>query len=181
MTLIKLKLRKTSEGFFANLTAKSLDVEGYLPPLPPELESSFDIWQSAYRQIDAVRSCIAPEPGLRLTPKSATIYSTGEHTLAVKDQLNKWLNSGDSRWQPIRDSLIAIAHQFEKSGEEIRVVIDAKDINLRRFPWQEWDLFEKYYNQAEIALSVPIECRHDHIYCRLSPIRNRKRNLLSQQ
>ncbi|MCC5666043.1 substrate-binding domain-containing protein [Nostoc sp. CHAB 5784] len=158
MAIIKLKLRRNStDGFLVILTAKNLDeeTEGFLPPLPPNLESSFNEWQSAYRQIEAVRSCVAPAPGLRLTPKSVTIHSHGEHTGAVKDYLNQWLNSGDSRWQPIRDRLIAIAQQLHESNDEIRVIIDAKDIDLRRLPWQAWNLLEEHYPNAEVALSAP--------------------------
>ncbi|MCC5620978.1 substrate-binding domain-containing protein [Nostoc sp. CHAB 5715] len=158
MAIIKLKLRRNSpDGFLVILTAKNLDeeTEGFLPPLPPNLESSFNEWQSAYRQIEAVRSYVAPAPGVRLTPKNVTIHSHGEHTGAVKDYLNQWLNSGDSRWQPIRDRLIAIAQQLHESNDEIRVIIDAKDIDLRRLPWQAWNLLEEHYPNAEVALSVP--------------------------
>ncbi|WP_118161957.1 substrate-binding domain-containing protein [Nostoc sphaeroides] len=158
MAIVKLKLRRNStDGFLVILTAKNLDeeTEGFLPPLPPNLESSFNEWQSAYRQIEAVRSCVAPAPGLRLTPKSVTIHSHGEYTGAVKDYLNQWLNSGDSRWQPIRDRLIAIAQQLNQSNDEIRVIIDAKDIDLRRLPWQAWNLLEEHYPNAEVALSAP--------------------------
>ncbi|MFN6484587.1 MULTISPECIES: substrate-binding domain-containing protein [unclassified Nostoc] len=158
MAIVNLKLRRTSdEGFLVILRAKNLDeeTEGFLPPLLPELESSFNKWQSAYRQIEAVRSCVAPAPGLRLTPKSITIHSHAEHTGAVKDYLNQWLNSGDSKWQPIRDRLIAIAQQLHQSNDEIRVIIDAKDIDLRRLPWQAWNLFEEHYPNAEVALSAP--------------------------
>jgi ABC-type phosphate transport system substrate-binding protein len=154
MAIVKLKLRRSSqEGFLVILTAKNVDeeTEGFLPPLPQNLESSFNEWQSAYRQIEAVRSCAT----FRLTPKSVTIHSSAEYTLAVKDCLNQWLNSGDSRWQPIRDRLIAIAQQLHSSNEEIRVIIDAKDIDLRRLPWQEWNLFEEHYPNAEVALSAP--------------------------
>ncbi|MBG1266799.1 CHAT domain-containing protein [Nostoc sp. WHI] len=154
MPIVKLKLRRSSpDGFLVILTAKNLDeeTEGFLPPLPPNLESSFNEWQSAYRQIEAVRSCAT----FRLTPKSVTIYSHAEHTLAVKDELNQWLNTYDSRWRPIRDRLIAIAQQLHQLNEEIRVIIDAKDIDLRRLPWQEWNLFEEHYPNAEIALSAP--------------------------
>jgi hypothetical protein len=49
----------------------------------------------------------------------------------------------------------AIANQLDRANEEIRVIIDAKDIDLRRLPWQEWSLFEEYYPHAEIALSAP--------------------------
>ncbi|MBD0385492.1 MAG: substrate-binding domain-containing protein [Nostoc sp. C3-bin3] len=158
MAIVKLKLRHNSQnGFLVILTAKNLDeeTEGFLPPLPPDLESSFNQWQSAYRQIEAVRSCVSPAPGLRLTPKSATNHSHVEHTAAVKDYLNQWLNSGDSRWQPIRDRLIAIAQQLHQSNDEIRVIIDAKDIDLRRLPWQAWNLLEEHYPNAEVALSAP--------------------------
>ncbi|MBD2438799.1 substrate-binding domain-containing protein [Nostoc sp. FACHB-110] len=158
MAIVKLKLRRNSpEGFSVTLTVKELDeeIEGFLPPLPPELASSFRQWQSAYRQIEGVRSYIAPAPGLRLTPKTVTNYSNAENTLAVKDYLNQWLNSGDIGWQPIRDRLIAIAQQLHSSNTEIRVIIDAKDIDLRRLPWQEWNLFEEHYPQTEIALSAP--------------------------
>lgn len=158
MAIVKLKLRRTSEaGFLVILTTtdKDFEAEGILPPLPLELESSFQQWQLAYRQIDAVRSCIAPAPGLRLTPKSATVHSNLEHTQAVKDYLNQWLNSGDSQWQPIRDGLIAFAQQLHQANDEIRLILDAKDINLRRLPWQEWSLLEQHYPHTEIALSAP--------------------------
>ncbi|MBR8833882.1 MAG: substrate-binding domain-containing protein [Stigonema ocellatum SAG 48.90 = DSM 106950] len=158
MAIVKLKLRHTSEeGFLAILTAtnRGYETEGFLPPLSSELKSSFNQWQSAYRQIEDVRSCIAAEPGVRLTPKSVTIQSNQEQAEAVKTHLNQWLNSGDNGWQPIRNELIAIAQQLHQPDDEIRLILDAKDISLRRLPWQEWDLFEEYYPQMEIALSVP--------------------------
>lgn len=160
MAIVKLKLRRTSaEGFLVILTAtnREYETEGFLPPLPLELESSFNQWQSAYRQIEDVRSYIAPAPGvrpapvLRLTSKGATIHSNWEYTNTVKAHLNQWLNSGDSKWRPIRDGLIASANQLRQSGDEICVILDAKDIDLRRLPWQEWTLFEEYYPQAEVA------------------------------
>lgn len=158
MMLVKLKLRGNSqEGWNVELIARELEVEaeGFLPSLPLELESSLSKWQSAYRQIDTVRSCIAPKPGTRIVAESVTRYSSVEHTAVVSKYLNQWLNSGDPRWQPIRDKLIGIAQKLESRDEEVCVLIDANDINLRRLPWQEWDIFEKYYPQVEIALSLP--------------------------
>jgi hypothetical protein len=146
MAIVKLKIRPApDEGFLVILTAKNLEVEteGFLPSLPPELTSSYEDWQSAYRQIDDVRSCIT---GLRLTPKKVINYSPGEYIVGVKEHLNQWLNVGDSRWRPIRDGLIAIAKELHGLNEEINFIIDVKDINLRRLPWQEWSLFQKYYS-----------------------------------
>ncbi|KST62301.1 hypothetical protein BC008_15810 [Mastigocoleus testarum BC008] len=158
MVLVKLKLRGNSQqGWNVDLTEKQLEVEaeGFLPPLSPELESSLSKWQSSYRQIDSVRSCIAPKPGSRIVSKSMTRYSSFEHTAVVRKDLNQWLNSGDPRWLPIRDKLIEISQKLESTNEEIFVLIDAKDLDLRRLPWQEWSIFEKYYPQTEIALSLP--------------------------
>ncbi|MEM9925693.1 MAG: substrate-binding domain-containing protein [Cyanobacteria bacterium P01_D01_bin.50] len=153
MAIVKLKLRESKQGFQVDLTAKQLDIEteGFLPPLPPQLESSFNNWQLAYRQIDAVRSVFSSHQ-VRLSPKGVTKYSSAEYTTSVKESLNQWLNSADSRWLPVRDRLIAIAQQLHQRNEEIRIIIDAKDVNLRRLPWQEWKLFEEYYPQVEIAL-----------------------------
>ncbi len=155
--LVKLKLRGNSQqGWNIDLTEKQLEVEteGFLPPLPPGLESSLCKWQSSYRQINSVRSRIAPKPGTRIVPKSVARYSSFEHTAVVRKDLNQWLNIGDPRWQPIRDKLIEISQKLESTNEEIFVLIDAKDIDLQRLPWQEWNIFEKYYPQTEIALSL---------------------------
>ncbi|MEB3214796.1 MAG: substrate-binding domain-containing protein [Nostocales cyanobacterium 94392] len=156
MAVIKLKIRESKQGFQVDLTAQELNIEteGFLPALPTELESSFNNWQLAYRQIDAVRSYIAPSPGMRITPKAVTKYSSADCVSLVKENLNQWLNSGDSRWFPVRDRLIAIAQQLHHTNEDIRVIIDAKDVNLRRLPWQEWNLFEEHYPQVEIALNA---------------------------
>ncbi|MGB3656223.1 MAG: hypothetical protein WBA41_34115 [Rivularia sp. (in: cyanobacteria)] len=155
MAIVKLKLRESKQGFQVDLTAKQLDVEteGFLPALPSQLELSFNDWQLAYRQIDAVRSVFTSRQ-LRITPKSVTKYSSAQHTTSVKEGLNQWLNCGDRRWLPVRDKLIAIARQLHQKNEEIRIIIDAKDVNLRRLPWQEWNLFEEHYPQVEIALSA---------------------------
>ncbi|NJO57534.1 MAG: CHAT domain-containing protein [Richelia sp. RM2_1_2] len=156
MAVIKLKIRESKQGFQVDLTAEQLNIEaeGFLPALPAELESSFNNWQLAYRQIDAVRSYIAPSPGMRITPKTVTKYSSTDCVKSVKESLNQWLNSGDSRWLPVRDKLIAIAQQIHHTNEDVRVIIDAKDVNLRRLPWQEWNLFEEHYPQVEIALNA---------------------------
>ncbi|MDY6898239.1 MAG: substrate-binding domain-containing protein [Cyanobacteriota bacterium] len=155
MAIVKLKIRESKDGFQVDLTAKQLDVEteGFLPPLPSQLESSFNNWQLAYRQIDAVRSVFTSRQ-VRLTPKTVTKCSSAEYTTSVKESLNQWLNCGNSTWLPVRDKLISIAQQFQHKNEEVRIIIDAKDVNLRRLPWQEWKLFEEYYPQVEIALST---------------------------
>ena len=157
VVLVKLKLRGDfQQGWNVELSVKEIEVEaeGFLPPLTLELESSLSKWQSAYRQIDTVRSCIPPEAGIGVLPKSVTRHSSLEDRAVVKKHLNEWLNSGDTKWQPIRDKLIGISQSQEVKNEEIFVLVDAKDIKLQRLPWQEWDIFEKYYPQVEIGLGL---------------------------
>jgi ABC-type phosphate transport system substrate-binding protein len=155
MAIVRLKLRKNSAGGFdATLycdMAQRSEVDGFLPDLPDTLETAYQQWQTSYRQNEVVRSYIAPSPGLRITPKSITHHSTMGANVAVRNQLKNWLNSADDRWLPIRDALITISNQHQQ--EKIRVILDVKDPALRRLPWQEWNVFEEHYPNAEVALT----------------------------
>jgi ABC-type phosphate transport system substrate-binding protein len=157
MHIIKIKLRNTSEqGFLATLTydSKKIEIEGFLPALPQELQTAFEQWQITYRQLNDIRKSIT-DTGFRLTPKSVLVGSNLEYVNAVKTTLNSWLNSTESKWQIIRDGLIALANQFHQEGEkQIQFLLDVQEISLRRLPWQEWDLLEKYYPDTEVAFSI---------------------------
>ncbi|KST62292.1 substrate-binding domain-containing protein [Mastigocoleus testarum] len=159
MILLKLKFRENHQpkGWNVELSVEQLEVEteGFLLSLPLELESSLRQWQSAYYQIKSVRACIAPKPGIRLIPKSVANYYNPEDAIAVKKRLNQWLNSGDLRWKPILNKLVEIAQQLKQIDEETSVIIETEDTLLQHLPWEEWDIFQKYYPQAGIALSIP--------------------------
>jgi ABC-type phosphate transport system substrate-binding protein len=158
MHIIRIKLRQTSErGFLVTLTydLKKLELEGFLPSLPEDLRVAFSQWQTTYRQIKDVRISISSKSEFRITPKSVTIGSNFEDTNAVKTYLNAWLNSSETEWQIIREGLISLANQFHQEGEsEVQIILDVRDIELRRLPWQEWDLLEKYYPNTEVAFII---------------------------
>ncbi|MDJ0556196.1 MAG: ABC transporter substrate-binding protein, partial [Microcoleaceae cyanobacterium MO_207.B10] len=153
MTTIKIKLIESEkEGFHVILTSidtKFDSIDGFLPCLPSELETSFDQWQSAYSQLEDVRKV-----STRLSPKSVVKYSSSQEKEKIKVTLNQWLDSGESSWQPVRDELIAILSPLRDSGEEIRLFLDVNNPNLRRIPWQEWSLFQSRFPQTEIAIRV---------------------------
>jgi hypothetical protein len=90
------------------------------------------------------------QSGFRLTPKSIAIGSDFEDANAVKIHLNRWLNEVHSDWQPIRDGLISLANHLHQT--EIQLIVDTQEVDLRRLPWQEWDLLKKYYSSSEVAL-----------------------------
>ncbi|MDY7022167.1 MAG: ABC transporter substrate-binding protein, partial [Cyanobacteriota bacterium] len=70
------------------------------------------------------------------------------------ESLNQWLNSHDSDWQPIRDELIAVLSHLQKSRQEVRLFLDTEHLQLRRLPWQEWDLLQTRFPQAEVAIRL---------------------------
>ncbi|MDY6806551.1 MAG: substrate-binding domain-containing protein [Cyanobacteriota bacterium] len=153
MSIIKVKLLESgAEGFHVSLNSsdgKYDSIDGFLPPLPQELESSFRNWQSAYHQLDGVRKVVT-----RLSPKRIVRYSSSEERDTVKTSLNLWLDGGDSRWRSLRDEFISVLTQLKASGQELRLFVDAKNYNLQRLPWQEWDLLQSRFPEAEIAVRV---------------------------
>jgi ABC-type phosphate transport system substrate-binding protein len=158
MHLVKLKFRQISEkGFFVTLTqdSNSLEIEGFLPRVPDRLQLALQQWQSIYRILDRSRCLFTTETEFRIIPRSARNISYWEYTNLVKLHLNSWLNSKNPEWQAIREGLIAIANQLDRqSNREVQIIIDTPNIELRRLPWQEWDLVEKYYPNSEIAFTT---------------------------
>ncbi|MDJ0518328.1 MAG: ABC transporter substrate-binding protein [Trichodesmium sp. MO_231.B1] len=156
MKIIKIKLiDSVNDKFHVTLTLIDTkdtnfhSIDGFLPSLPFQLETSFKEWKEAYYELEDVRKVAT-----RLSPKSVVNHSSAEQKEQVKITLNKWLDSGESSWQPIRDELIYVLSSLQSSGEEIRLFLDIENPNLRRIPWQEWSLFESRFPQTEIAIRV---------------------------
>ncbi|MGK7900186.1 MAG: CHAT domain-containing protein [Hormoscilla sp.] len=167
--LVRLHLieERSSEGFQAILRIKEdgtqtnghntlFNTVGYLPPLPPDLKAANAAWRQTYYELTDVRGCIAPEPGVRISPKpGVTNYSNSDKSEELVKQLNLWLNeAGDRQWMSIQKMLTA--NGSNNPHDEIRVVLETESSELRRLPWLEWDLFKEYYQHAEIALSAPV-------------------------
>ncbi|MBL1177978.1 ABC transporter substrate-binding protein [Pantanalinema sp. GBBB05] len=122
-----------------------LEISGSLPPAI-DLPQLYHHWQAAYRQMGA--------PTLRIQFPEAQItnVSIRDHcdqaAAAFKQRFNDWLSHEQLR--KLRERLLL---EIPKS-EPIRVILQTSDPMLRRLPWQIWDLFEEYYPNAEIALSI---------------------------
>lgn len=61
-----------------------------------------------------------------------------------------WLK-GDGDVQKLREAILL---ELTDRPEEIRVLIQTGDRLLQQLPWQEWDIFQKHYPQAEFALTL---------------------------
>jgi WD40 repeat protein len=124
---------------------------GHLPPAADILEPfinwqlAYRNWQSAYRQTVMSQERIIPRPD------RVTNFSWIELGSQLKERLNNWLNSGSSEWRKIRDQLL---RNLSETDDEIQVLVQTNDAQLRQFPWNLWDLFSEQYRNAEIALSL---------------------------
>ncbi|MGK7901306.1 MAG: CHAT domain-containing protein [Hormoscilla sp.] len=133
-----------------------IEIRGNLPPAP-HISESFSQWQEYFRKkVNPGRSSQESNSqesnSTRAKAIKATTFSSSDAAKKLATDMNSWLNSGNSaEWQKIRDAL----QQNLSPDEEIRVIIQTGDRNLRRLPWSVWDLFAETYTQAEIALSAP--------------------------
>lgn len=120
---------------------------GELPPAP-EIVEVYHLWQSQYNRFMEEKNKIS-----RMKRKQGNVTSFSQVDIEklaeeLEEKLNKWLNA---------EQFLAIdrilRERFNRS-DEIQVIIQSENIDVRRLPWHLWD-FLKPYRKAEIALSSP--------------------------
>jgi CHASE2 domain-containing sensor protein len=129
-----------------------VEIIGELPP-NQKIPCSYHRWQTIYKNIKLpVRPIGLPK---QETPVS-TIQECHKAAEELKAELNIWLQSESFR--PIREKWL------EKllPSDNVRVLLQTKDLRLQKLPWHLWDLLERYPN-TEIALSAPIYEQVIHI------------------
>ncbi|MDY7023772.1 MAG: CHAT domain-containing protein, partial [Cyanobacteriota bacterium] len=128
------------------VTPSSMKFLGSLPPAP-ELEFLYRQWQLLYNALSqrlgwSVRIRIEHEEILQVSE-----VDFHRICLELKAQLNTWLNS-----QPFR-RIDQQLRRYLSPQDEIQIIIETDQDQLRRLPWHLWDFFEDY-PQAELALST---------------------------
>ncbi|NJO45020.1 MAG: CHAT domain-containing protein [Oscillatoriales cyanobacterium RM2_1_1] len=132
---------------------------GFLPRIPPELETVLSNWRQVYYDIPQVR--LKTKGVVHGSCANANNQAKANST-QIKAILNLWLEGNDPTWQPIRESLIKASGQL---GESVHLLVEIEDQDengqlqplspvLRRLPWQEWNLFKQHFPQAEVILQV---------------------------
>ncbi|NEP54316.1 MAG: sensor protein Chase2, partial [Moorea sp. SIO3C2] len=120
----------------------SIEIVGKLPP-EPELAKLHKRWYLIYQNLGVSVRALNKKPDI-----NTSIISIDQFRQLSKDlvkSLNCWLNYEYFR---------VIKEAFLKNlspSDEIRVIIQVEDIQLRRIPWHLWDIFD-YYRKAEVAL-----------------------------
>ncbi|MGA7933752.1 MAG: CHAT domain-containing protein, partial [Kovacikia sp.] len=151
--LVVLKLGDGSfeQGFSVTLqigdesARPSTEVTGVLPA-NAEILQIYQQWQLAYRQL-GLRSRLSAPSG-QITNVSM-VADCNRAAQILRDSLNHWLST--ERFRIIREKLL----EKLSPADEIRMVLQTKDLQLQRLPWHLWDFFERY-PKAEAALSAPI-------------------------
>ncbi|NEP50747.1 MAG: CHAT domain-containing protein, partial [Moorea sp. SIO3C2] len=115
-------------------------------PAAPELPKLYKRWQLMYAALYGGFRC---DRRLEIHEVSITNVSEAEFrnlSQQLEEQINTWLNAEEFNniERRVRTKLMP--------SEEISVIIEAEDDQVRRFPWHLWRLFEDY-PLTEVALS----------------------------
>lgn len=147
-------LENPNSGFRVTLDARDFnhdDREGTLPPLPASLVEALEAWRSAYGAQEEVRSHCRIAPGA-VTRRS--IRDINQLAEVLEQNFNAWLRSTDRGWVRIRELLVCLAPQ------DPRLLLDCGNhSDLKRLPWQEWELFIDHYRRADAALRMVNDSR----------------------
>lgn len=150
LVILKLGEGDFEQGFSITLeigdenTRPTTEITGKLPP-NPDITNYYGRWQSIYRHL-RLPSRIK---GLsKQNHQAPTLEECQQATENFKIRFNNWLTSDSFR--PIYDKLL----EKLATEDEIRILIQTKDLRSQKLPWHLWDLLERY-PKAEIALSTP--------------------------
>lgn len=117
---------------------------GQLPP-SSELLALYSDWQSMYEASMGIKRKLEEKPAL---VKNFSRPDFDNLTKKLEEHLNKWLST---------EQFIPIAYMLREkfsSYDEVRVIIQSLNPDVRRLPWHLWNFMEPY-KKAEIALSSP--------------------------
>lgn len=127
----------------------SIQASAELPPAPSLLEA-FQQWRSVYRKsLKASFRIDIPETQITNVSHSEFFKACDQASVQLKTALNQWLNAAEFR--PIKERML----EKLSPSESIRIIVQTDNRDLRRLPWNLWELSDRY-TKAEIALSQSI-------------------------
>lgn len=168
VAVLKIGQGSFEQGFTVSLQVREdhrsliAELEGRLPA-NLEIESLYFCWQQAFRSLTAHnRSSIDDwEIDHHLVTHRSTredIEACRQFSKALEASMRTWLQSSSEGWQRIRERL---AKELASHADRIRFVVQARDPQLWKLPWQAWDLFHDY-PQVGIGYSLPDFEQQEH-------------------
>lgn len=139
---VRVTLEIGNEGLRPNT-----EISGYLPP-NLEIATAIDQWQSTYSSLwkfTRIKAKKIVYDG-SISQRREDCYNL---THQLRSHLNNWLLSESFR--PVREKWL----KHLKPEDEVRILIRTACLQLNKLPWHLWDLIDRDYPNAEVALSVP--------------------------
>ncbi|PSN20531.1 hypothetical protein C7271_01735 [filamentous cyanobacterium CCP5] len=142
----KGSLQKGCDSVVAELLSADIPMQrmGSLPAVP-DLFRLYHQWQYLYKirtHNQGTRIHLTSEVGLRFSENEFQDVSS-----RLAASINNWLNA-----ETFRSIDQALRMEFNRT-DEIQIIIETNDPDLRRLPWHLWRFFDDY-PKAELALSA---------------------------
>ena len=149
MYIVVLKIGGDFEkGFLVTLLINQegrppeLEINAQLPPAP-QIVDRYRLWQTSYLGLSFPNRLEAKKV---FVSNYSYVENCDRFSQRLLDSFNSWLDSKSFR--PLKEKLLAKLDR----DDEIRILIQTENIQLRCLPWHLVDWFEPY-TKAEIALS----------------------------
>ena len=150
MYLVTLKIREGSfaSGFSVTLLINreglppELEINARLPPAP-QIPQEYSLWQSSYLGLSLAHRL---EANKAFVSNYSHVESCDRFARNLLESLNLWLD--EVSFRPIKEKFLAKLNPLD----EIRILIQTEDRQLRCLPWHLVTWFESY-TKAEIAIS----------------------------
>ncbi|MCT7959873.1 WD40 repeat domain-containing protein [Laspinema sp. D1] len=129
------------------------EVIGQLPP-SSSIPKLYESWQSDFIEIKVGNTRMKVPKGTAkttVTPLKEAIEKCKTSQKELKNSFKDWLKSESREFQKIRETFFK---HLPDEFEEIRIFLQTRALLLKKLPWNEWDIFERYAH-AEIALVPP--------------------------
>ncbi|TAG93520.1 MAG: CHASE2 domain-containing protein [Oscillatoriales cyanobacterium] len=132
-----------------SINSMNFQISGHLPPAQ-DLRKSYDHFNTCRRDCD-----LGSSRKLEHINKGKIVhYSIKELGDTLENNINTWLTSGDSLFQPIRDKIIEVlSHEKAKHQDKsnVRFIIQTDDVNLWGLPWHLWEKFQQFEVEPVIS------------------------------
>ncbi|KAF3886925.1 MULTISPECIES: CHASE2 domain-containing protein [Nostocales] len=153
--MCKLVVLKFADGSFEQGFSVTLQIgeEGERPsteitgrlPAAAEMPLYYNHWQVSYRQLGSRYRLSADKVQVTNVSVTQDCQNTAH---ILRSRFNTWLKSEEFR--PVREKWL----EKLQPTDELRVILQTEDYQLKRLPWHLWDVLERY-PKAELAIASP--------------------------
>lgn len=165
LVLLNLIDGSLEEGFSVGVTIYDEDSRKILNKVHGKLAANSDLenkylrWQIPYRKlIQNSHSSRMPIEGI---DKESEMENDRTNLIREIYDANKQLNRAVNDWLKREGEFSRVCREIDRTlkneEEEIRLIVDAKNIELQKIPFFLWEDFFTHYHRAEAGLYLPVK------------------------